>query len=403
MEPSLLLTGLVLTWLTTTALCTAPDPQQLADFIVGCSYKGAIAMSTDQSDLVPYWSHFGALGLATATALVDSPDPAWAGVAWSWLGWYRDHMDPTTGFVFDYTRDISEPDSDWQETGDMDSTDSYAAMYLVALYYTYKVDSNSTLLWDLADSIPLAVTAIEQTLNHNLTWAKPSYHIKYLMDNSEVVAGLHACEQLALALSQTQLANRCSSLASAVSGAIQTNLWRNEDEGWSMYMDEARNTESANWTILYADAVCQAWPTAFGAIPDNSPCDSDQIVGKLVTLHPQWCQPLEQDLFSTADGAEMLDVGWDMTPVGWSLLSIGDFEAAQEGAQQLWDAAVEVEMVWPFHCGACGELIFILQNEPLHFDALPDCSSVEGESSTSFSVCPIILLCFGSVILHLLF
>ena len=49
----------------------------------------------------------------------------------------------------------------------------------------------------LANGLDGALRAIEATTDTDgLTWAKPAWHVKYLMDQSEVYAGLQAAKRL---------------------------------------------------------------------------------------------------------------------------------------------------------------------------------------------------------------
>lgn len=269
----------------------------------------------------------------------------------------------------------------------MDSTDSYAAMFMVALYYSYVSDSNITKIREFSDAIPLAVTAIEQTLDTDgLTWAKPDWYEKYVMDAVETVAGLRACVQLAPLLEDTSLQSRCQNLADEIGNATLDHLWVSSDDGWGVYIDEAEDPFIANWTILYDDAECQMWPAAFALLPASDSRAGTDIADRFLQLHPQWCQPLQNDWIRVEDDIPSWEeVGWEFTPVGWGLLHLGKTTEAAAAVPQLWNAALATDMQYPFHSGCAGELIFLDVAQPLAFPSLDYSDGSHSNTITSSS------------------
>lgn len=62
---------------------------------------------------MPYFGHFAAIGLALASKVLE--DNKYVDHSWTWLHWYKDHMQSDTGFVDDYNRDGYSSDP-WEDT-----------------------------------------------------------------------------------------------------------------------------------------------------------------------------------------------------------------------------------------------------------------------------------------------
>ncbi|MGH2830327.1 MAG: hypothetical protein ACRDJM_07565, partial [Actinomycetota bacterium] len=145
--------------------------------------EGIITQGIDRVWCVPYFANIGARGLAAAYGATW--DARYAEGAWRWLSWYQAHMNPS-GFVTDYRL----VNGTWTSTGSMDSTDAYAATFLSALGELYRTTGNRTRLEGYRTGIAKAAAAIDATTDSDgLTWAKPDYRMKYLMDNAEVYEG----------------------------------------------------------------------------------------------------------------------------------------------------------------------------------------------------------------------
>src|SRR5207253_11260873 len=137
---------------------------------------GAIGHSVDQVKVWPYLGNEAAMGLARATEVTG--DAKYVTAAWKWLRWYQAHQD-ASGFVTDYNVSAGVETS----TGDMDSTDAYAGTFLLATRRAWKASGDSASLATLRTGVGKTVAAIEATQDTDgMTWAKPAWHVKYLMD-----------------------------------------------------------------------------------------------------------------------------------------------------------------------------------------------------------------------------
>jgi hypothetical protein len=164
---------------------------------------GAIATHLDRAVVWPDLANFAAIGLAESTRRTG--ERRYLEGAWRWLAWYQAHQD-ADGFVTDYRRSGGAMVS----TGDMDSTDAFAGTFLLAARAALKASGDKARLATLRRGVGLAVHAIEATQDHDgLTWAKPAWRVKYLMDQAETYAGLRAAAgELAHAQGDQALADR---------------------------------------------------------------------------------------------------------------------------------------------------------------------------------------------------
>ena len=174
--------------------------------------SGAIAVYVDRQRVLPYLGNFAAWGLAVQGG--RTRDIVSLRAAWSHLAWYAAAQD-AAGFVTDY---VVDPGGGLTSTGDMDSTDSYAGTFFLAADAAYQasnqVEGKSVArarLTALSDGLDGALRAVEATTDADgLTWAKPAWHVKYLMDQAEVYAGLQAATRLFTSLGDPARAARAS-------------------------------------------------------------------------------------------------------------------------------------------------------------------------------------------------
>jgi hypothetical protein len=329
----------------TTATQTTTTLSTDAQWILGAQRTdGSVANYPGGTTVAPYQANLAVEGLGRATAA--SGDTTYSGAAWRWLTWYQGHMD-ATGFVTDYKM----VNGAWASTGDMDSTDSYAGTFLSATLETYNGDHNLTTLRTLAPGIAKAVNAIEATQDTDgMTWAKPSWHVKYLMDQSETYAGLQAAATLAGILGDSTLQQRASGDASRLKSGVDT-LWdpATGSYDWAKHGDGAQQT--TNWSILYPDAMQQAWAVAFGLTDATR---GQQLMAKFAASQPNWAQPQATAQYDTGT----LPVGY-WAPAGWAFARIGQTSVADAAATSIRAAADSVNRAWPFTPADDGELIIL--------------------------------------------
>ena len=311
---------------------------------------GAIPNYPGDDHLSPDMANQAAEGLARAAAVTG--DEAYASAAWRWLGWYQAHEGPQ-GFVTDYLLSGGR----FVTTGDMDSTDAYAGTFLSAAGAAWSADPDQSLLLALEPGIVGAVGAIEATQDTDgLTWAKPTWHVKYLMDQAETYGGLRSVAPLAAALGDAGLASRAAADAARMAAGV-ASLW-SPSEGafsWAVYNDGV--DQSVDWSRLYPDSMEEAWAVSYGLA---SPAQADTITAHLLAAQPEWDQPQSPGLVS---GTTQPAGYWPVA--GWTFDNAGEPAVASAAAGTIQAAADRVGRAWPFTPAAAGSLIILATGGPL--------------------------------------
>ena len=231
----------------------------LGAVISGGPMSGAIGEYPDPggaTHIEPYFANYACFGLARATQITGNT--GYVNAAWNHLTWYATHMD-SSGYVHDW----SLSNGTWTQ-GSYDSTDSYAATFLIALLAAYRASNNLSQLKTYSSAIQTAVNAIHSTQQPSgLTDATPGYTGELLEDNVETCQGLLAAGELANILGLSSLASQAYGYASPMQSAIET-MWNGS--GGYYYWAEFNNgsfqpTDPS--TTLSPDLMAQGWTVAF--------------------------------------------------------------------------------------------------------------------------------------------
>jgi len=327
-----------------------------ADWIASAQLPdGAIAnypFNGTSAVIQPYLSNYGAIGLAEATSA--SGDMTYANDGWSSLFWYAAHMDPTTGYVTDYDYANGVETS----TGSFDSTDSYAGTFLAAAWDTYAATGNTANLTKLLPAIQLAVKAIESTQQSDgLTWATPTYHAKYLMDNAEVYGGLVSAENLARAANDAALVSEATADATSSFAGIQ-GFWNTTTNSydWARAGADASTDTTTDWTVLYPDAIEQMWAVAWDA---STSSHAATIVAQFSASQSNWDQPTTTAPYLTNATVAPAIVGyWPFPATAFG--AGGDPAADETAATSLQDDRNAAGEAWPWNTGSAGQLVLAL-------------------------------------------
>ncbi len=187
---------------------------------------GALLYSTARIN--PYYSNLAAAGLVK--------DPQRHVQVQQWMQWYINHLNwpdkwGIYGTMYDYNIVNGQEVSD----GDADSTDSYAATFLSLAWAYYQTGdpAGQTYVRGLAYQLDAIGGVLVQTQQPDgLTWAKPDYQIKYLMDNCEAYRGLRDLASLFQALGDTAKQAHYTAAADSMLQGIQ-GMWMNGK--WAVY------------------------------------------------------------------------------------------------------------------------------------------------------------------------
>jgi len=294
---------------------------------------GAIIEDTGSTNLYPYMAHYGALGLARAAQALGNS--SYSTASWRWLNWYAAHMDATGGFVNDYTGHSGA----WVDSGHADSYDAYAGMFLVALWATYQADPNNAKLAALHTKIALAMTALETyTQADGLTWALPSFTVKYLEDNIEALVGARCGAALATILGDGTLAARCTATADGMARGMGA-MWNHDSGTWDFAIHENGVFAHNDWSDENSQRQ-QVWATAWGAIA-SSP-EGAALMAAYQTALPGW--------------AAQTSPSYEVLPA-WALRRVGQNAAANAAVATLQSNATSTDHAYPWTCALAGQLV----------------------------------------------
>lgn len=236
---------------------------------------GAIAMTPSHTSINPYFANLAARALlhdARHLAAVER-----------YMDWYLAHINPD-GTITDYfVRDDQEV-----STGTADSTDSYAATFLSLVAAWIKAGGSPAWLAQNGPQLALVAGAIEAvTDTDGLTWAKPGYPLKLLMDNAEVYQGwldwadlLASHHTLEIATDAAARADRIQAALPSFQRSDATWAWAINLLGWRHWGREGR---------FYPESVGQLFPFIFGLT--NNPGGYHHFDAQ----HPGWRDLAEGD------------------------------------------------------------------------------------------------------------
>jgi hypothetical protein len=301
---------------------------------------GAIATNPDRRLIWPYLANYATAGLARAAAAGDASAAA---AGWRWLEWYQAHEDGN-GYVTDYHDNGAGIGSD----GKMDSTDAYAGTFLVAVRDMFAATADRARLAGLRAGIDGAVRAIESTMDADgLTFAKPSWRVKYLMDNAEAYGGLLAAAQVARVLGDAALTQRSTIDAQRVHDAT-AKLWNPASQSFDWAVHGATGAhQGTDWSVLYPDTMQQAWAVAWGL---TSPAQTAQIMGNIERYQPHWADPNASARYESGSAP----VGY-WAVAAWALQRSGVDPAV--AVRSMRGASIASSRAWPFTSATQGQLI----------------------------------------------
>lgn len=247
--------------------------------------NGAIPMTAAKNGDVtvnPYFADIAAM------ALLDCGDKYKDNVK-AYLDWHFSHLntDKTDyngidGTVYDYSITVSqgkvikETVSVKDGNNSYDSTDSYAATFLILLNKYFSVTDDSDYIAENAEDIIRVSEAMLSTLNNGLTFAKPDYEVKYLMDNCEVYEGLQAVMNLFDKVIYADNKNNLIYIkfdyaAEWIKQGLEKHLWNADGEYYySAVFKNGKPAYDFSWDEFYPSAAAQLFPIIHNVLPSDS-------------------------------------------------------------------------------------------------------------------------------------
>ena len=232
---------------------------------------GAIA-HTDISDIgteqliSPYFSATAVRGL-----LAGSVSPQQAAAAERWLNWYLDRLNTEQedslngdGTIYDYILNMENGQISMESTGNYDSVDSYAALFLIALE-EYCENCGTELLEKRFEDVERVIEAMLRTVEANgLSIAKQEYKMQYLMDNSELNRGIKAAiELLKLSGGNQELLHKLDKILENNEKAFEKYFWNEEAQCYDIAVYKGDREKFGGWDKFYPDGAAQLFPALF--------------------------------------------------------------------------------------------------------------------------------------------
>jgi hypothetical protein len=170
-----------------------------------------------------------------------------------------------TGTIYDYVaRDgLKHP------TGQYDSVDGYAGMFLHLIYRYAKKTGDIELIqhnWSKVEDIAYLIAYLQD--NDGLTRALLTTQVKYLMDNGEAYGGLTAYLEL-LKMTGKDDSSYHQEIRDNIKDGIFTQLYDQEAEMFAWATVDGIASRSS-WDRLYPDAYAQLFPIYFEILSDHS-------------------------------------------------------------------------------------------------------------------------------------
>ena len=243
--------------------------------------NGAIPMTANKNGVVsvnPYFADFAAL------ALLDNSEK-YADNVKNYIEWHFAHLNTAKtdyngvdGTIYDYSVTVENGIVKKEEItvkdgkNSYDSTDSYAATFLMVLEKYYEKTDDSEYIISKSKDIERITDVIFATMNMGLTFAKPDYEVKYLMDNCEVYEGVLAAKALFDVISSNDDAYKmmqikCEKAAIWMKQSIEKVLWNSENGHYESAVFKNGSTAfEFSWNEYYPSATAQLFTILHGVI-----------------------------------------------------------------------------------------------------------------------------------------
>lgn len=284
----------------------------------------------------PYFSNLAAIGMTR--------NPANYAQVQNWMQWYINHLNwPDKWGLYGTTYDYDYNNGAEASLNDADSTDSYAATFLSLAWAFYSTgDANAqSYIKTLSYQLDAIGGVLVQTQNPDgLTWAKPDYQIKYLMDNCEAYRGLRDLANLfGAAFNDAGKQQYYTAKADLMLQGIQ-GMWMNGT--WAVYKDGIDRLIGPNFGTWYPDATSQMFPVMQDVVSPSDP-RSQQVYNQLLNAWPGWANLS----FNSQD------------PFPWVMIAdaaavMGDTGRANTYITNIQNQYVNKGFAWPFYSMEAG-------------------------------------------------
>jgi hypothetical protein len=230
----------------------------------------------------PYFSNIAAIGMTKDINRMPQVR--------AWINWYISHLnwpDKWGMYGTTYNWNVSSNGTE-TPSNDADSTDSYAATFLTLVWNAWQTGDAQTrsLISGLSYQLDVIGGVLIQTQQSDgLTWAKPDYKIKYLMDNCEAYRGLRDLASIfQYAFGDSAKASYYTNAANSMQNGL-LSMWMNGT--WGVYRDDLGRNIGPNMGTWYADATAQLFPVLMGVV-SSSDSRAQQSYAAFNSAWPNW-------------------------------------------------------------------------------------------------------------------
>ena len=249
--------------------------------------NGAMPMTGTKNGVVtanPYFSAFAVLAILKG-------DDKYLPVVKKYMEWHFDHLNTAQtdyngvdGTIYDYRITVENGQVKKEEIvingqgkKQYDSTDSYAAMFLEILWKYYEKSGDDAYIKSNYSDIKRIINALYSTMHDGLTWAKPDYKIKYLMDNVEVWRGMDNIILLYENLLKTSFQDAPAMLTKLktdrdlVASKIEEQMWNESEKYYECAIGHGGVVAyDFDWDNFYPSATSQLFPITSGMVKPDS-------------------------------------------------------------------------------------------------------------------------------------
>ena len=223
----------------------------------------------------PYFSEITAIALIN----YDNSEEAKQRIE-KYFDWHLAHINTAeedynglAGTIYDYHA-VNKNGIVVSETsqGSYDSTDSYSALFIKALADYVKTYGDGRYLNEHESLIKDIVNVMFATMSGGYSYAKPDYKIRYLMDNSEVYAGLQAAEYIyGNVISDDEMYKKVSEAVAFYDENFNKDWWKGDHYASVLNSDKSEYTGIVfSWDNFYPCATSQMFPILYGLIESDS-------------------------------------------------------------------------------------------------------------------------------------
>lgn len=287
-------------------------------------------------EIEPYYANIAAIGM--------TKDPNRMPQVVAWMNWYINHLNwPDKWGLYGTTYDYTVSDGVETSTQNADSTDSYAATFLSVVWNAWESGDSAARSYIAGLSYQLDVIGgvlIRTQQTDGLTWAKPDYQIKYLMDNCEAYRGLRdLASTYQYAFGDTAKAAYYTAAADSMLNGI-LGMWMNG--AWAVYKNDVGGLAAPNLGTWYADATAQVFPVLMGVV-NSSDFRAQESYAAFNAAWPGW---------STLSFNSQDPFPWCL--VGTAAAAMGDRARLATYISTIQNKYVNAGFPWPFYIAEGG-------------------------------------------------